>query len=49
MKKLTRASRWITWGMRPASMTAWTCVLVPAVILDKNQTASYKKRLIKKI
>ena len=28
-------------GMRPASITACTCCLLPAVILLKNQTASY--------
>lgn len=27
-------------GMSPASITAWTCCWLPAVMLDKNQTAS---------
>lgn len=28
-------------GISPASITAWTCCWFPAVILERNQTASY--------
>ena len=43
-----RANKCMTWGIRPLSMTACTWILVPAVIFDKNQTASYlnEKKLI---
>jgi hypothetical protein len=33
-------------GIRPASMTAWTWFTFPAVMLDRNQTASCKKNHI---
>lgn len=35
---------WITIGISPASITACTCCWLPAVMFDKNHTASYKRR-----
>lgn len=39
----TLASWWMIIGINPASITAWTCCWFPAVMLDKNQTASCKQ------
>lgn len=41
----TLASCWMIMGIRPASMTAWTCCWFPAVMLDKNHTASWKEKM----
>jgi len=39
----TLASWWIIMGISPASITAWTCCWFPAVMLERNQTASCKQ------
>lgn len=41
--KQTLASWWMIIGISPASITAWTCCWFPAVMLDRNQTASCKQ------
>jgi len=38
--KQTLSRWWTINGTSPASITAWTCCWLPAVILDKNHTAS---------
>lgn len=41
--KITFDRLCIIFGIRPASITAWTWCWFPAVMLDKNQTASCKE------
>lgn len=40
----TLSSKWMIMGTRLASMTACTCCWLPAVMLDRNHTASYRTR-----
>lgn len=39
----TLSSRWMIMGTSLASMTACTCCWLPAVMLDRNHTASYRR------
>lgn len=41
---LTLSSRWMIMGTSLASMTACTCCWLPAVMLDRNHTASYRTK-----
>lgn len=41
MKAHTRTSTLTKWGMRPALMTSWIWVSLPAVMLDRVQAASF--------
>lgn len=40
----TLSSRWMIMGTSLASMTACTCCWLPAVMLDRNHTASYRTK-----
>ncbi len=40
----TLSSRWMIMGTSLASMTACTCCWFPAVMLDRNHTASYRTK-----
>lgn len=42
LEELTLSKRWMIKGTRLASMTACTCCWFPAVMFDRNHTASYR-------